>query len=345
MTVWLVGSYGNGNVGDDMLGHLALAAATSSAIDDVRVFAGELWPFGEAVSQRRGVVARSIRKGDRVLIAGGGLLNDQFGNLFLKYFAWVCFLARLRGAQVHIVGVGVEQLETRSARMLARVVFGLSRTIAVRDRHSLAVASTVTKRAIHGVDLGWSAALKFNSSVHNRGSYVVVTVAVETDDKRSSRFGTLRRTIIHLLEHSAFDIVLLPMQIGDEPALNDVGFLKELRESLASERVSLAPLGTYIDAYDLLQCANLVIGYRLHASVLGAIAGTPVIAISRSPKVSEALEGISGVIVVPELGADDDLDRVLEAIRQLPAIRDDVSPRINQLANEAFAGIRRAALG
>ena len=306
-TVWILGAYGNGNIGDDMLGDLVRRTLERHGLE-AETFAGDFFPFPRTSAHGRKAIFRRVKRGDVLLIAGGGLLNDHFGLGFLKLFASVVLVCRLRGAKVIFSGIGVEGFRTWKGRLLARLAVTGANAVSVRDRPSAIHVADVGGKAAVIPDLGWLARTHLPNAVATGGrNAVVFSVAIENESKRVEREATVREAASRVLQETNHDVILVAMQSSQVAALDDEVSLERIRTSLSSERVSLFRPTHYVDLYPVLQGASVVAGYRLHAAVLAVVAGCRVVAVSRSHKVREALAGLPQCRILDEDDSDGDL--------------------------------------
>lgn len=287
--VWLMGAYGNGNVGDDMLGDVSRRSLQSAGFKP-KLFAGEFFPFYRDSDHGRRAIVSALQRRDLLLIAGGGLLNDHFGYGFLKLFASLAVVLRLKGVKFSFVGIGVEGFSTKLGAVLARVALDLASSVSVRDLPSKKNIEEIGGRADSIPDLGWLARRHLPvASSHGLRDIVVLSIAVENEAMRHRREAIVKSAVAEVLNRTDKDVVLVAMQTSTVPALDDFGSLESIRAGLESERVTVISPASYVDLYPVLQRASVVAGFRLHAAVLGAVAGCRVVAVSRSHKVREAL--------------------------------------------------------
>ena len=119
--IFLVGYYGFGNAGDELILRAALADLRAAAPDlTVRVLshdpaATEREHGVTAVSRNRpGLVLAAVREADLVLVGGGGLLQDATGAGTVPYYAGLAWAARTVGRGVAGYALGVGPLRRRA---------------------------------------------------------------------------------------------------------------------------------------------------------------------------------------------------------------------------------------
>lgn len=347
--VWLMGAYGNGNLGDDMLGDLARRSLESTD-HGAKVFAGDYFPFQRDASHARRSIMSKVRRGDRLLIAGGGLLNDHFGHGFLKVFASLAIVLRLKGAEHSFIGIGVEGFSTRLGALLAGLAIGLAKSVSVRDFSSRRNVESIGGRAYTVPDLGWLARrhLPLSDPQSDRRS-VVFSIAIEKESMRDSRERLIKNAAEKVLSETNNDVVLLAMQTSSVAELDDYTSLDSIKEKLNSDRVSVVRPAHYRELYPILQDAKVVAGFRLHAGVLGAVAGSHVVAISRSHKVREALSALPQCTVIDESETSNEdqlsFEAAVVAACSLPAVENEHLAILDEYCSLAEADLIQRGVG
>jgi polysaccharide pyruvyl transferase WcaK-like protein len=239
------------------------------------------------------------------MVAGGGLLNDHFGLGFLKLFASIAIAVRLRGARFAFSGIGVEGFRSLAGRALGRVSVLLADSVSVRDSPSAKNVVALGAKPVTVPDLGWLARRHLPPTVRPEDrTLVAFSIAVEHESKRRDREEIIRVAANEVLLKTTKDVVLVAMQSSSVPALDDSISLERISQSLGSERVSIVRPESYRDLYPVLQEASVVAGFRLHAAVLGVVAGCRIVSVSRSHKVKEALLNLPQCVVIDESELD-----------------------------------------
>ena len=149
--VFLIGYYGRGNFGDDLMRLCLLAplrnrglrvVSVDGSIDDGIARRGGY----SAVPQKLKWLWCAVRRSEWVVLGGGTHVHDDFipgrigAALLTLTKLWVgMLLARRVGARVAAVSVGVGPLTTAFGRLIGRAIFKQVAFVAVRDRQSRSV--------------------------------------------------------------------------------------------------------------------------------------------------------------------------------------------------------------
>jgi polysaccharide pyruvyl transferase WcaK-like protein len=302
--VILVGGYGAGNRGDDLLGS-KLQQFLRGRGHAVTLAAGGHYPFDECIPMSRPRLLRLVQSGDLVVLGGGGLINDQIGLSYLRYFCSLALGVRLKGGRVATVGLGIEPLVSRTGKYLARLLLSLCDVVGVRDRASASRAQQFGARRVEcGVDIGWLSSgsiprvSRRSSPSHLR---VAVTIAGEQHSQARKRVEVLSSFLGVLKQDVAqLSVVFLAMQTHSEELEDDEHWLRLISARNPDVECTVVKPNSYLDAAEALSTCDVAVGYRLHGLLLSYMLGLPVIAISRSSKVSETFRDAPGAFVYSE---------------------------------------------
>lgn len=315
-----VGFQGFDNIGDEAIltGIEAVLAGTRARV--TTVFSGPrpegiaAFPAARRVVTRRhlpGLSAlRILRRTDLLILAGGGIFNDHWTAVIPRYLAWV-LAARLAGARVAWVGVGVGPIRRRGLRWLARLAARASTLVLVRDSASAGLlGSPPGVRIIPDPSL-------FNSppaSAPQRGELgVIVRAPMSTDSLHSNELIKAITTAAVAADARGSRTVILTMAGETDRTFADATIGALERAGLHDVgRGALGPTPTA--ALEHLAGMSGLITVRLHGLLLGALAGVPTVPIAYDDKVHAAADRLDiGDIVVPLAGVlDADLIERLE---------------------------------
>ncbi|MGH8249525.1 MAG: polysaccharide pyruvyl transferase family protein [Steroidobacteraceae bacterium] len=261
-----------------------------------------------------GSLARCALRADRILVAGGGLFQDDDSRAKMPY--WAARLALLRMLNSRIVGhsIGAGPLSHRESRVSARIACMAMKRVTVRDRFARDTLAPCTSRAIEIVpDPAFmlepappQAAISFLERLewqpdrpiivatvrrwfHARGSFVPNAVKLNAGfalPRNEARFEALLDAVGHCLVHVArkldAGILLLPgYNVAHEA--DDVA-CEALMRRLADVPARLARIpdpGLY---KAVLGRASLIVASRMHPLVMGAGMGVPIVGLSYNPK-------------------------------------------------------------
>lgn len=257
--IGLVGWYGYGNVGDDLILRVLRAALAPTAVFSTR--AGEA--DGTAVLHVDALPAASTEL-DLVIVGGGGLLNDR----------WI---AKLDLAQVAcpyaFLAVGIPHVKWLTG--MEKVVAG-ARFVTLRDH--LALETFLT--AYPGVQAFWLPDPTFvlaKRRVRRRMTIVLIPRVIprawlRDDDPEDSeqRQIACMQSIVDRFSHRA-DVVALGFEESDRPVL---------------ARLTCPGHIVGVDAaIDAIARASAVVTSRLHGGIIAATQGTPAALIDYQDKI------------------------------------------------------------
>ncbi len=337
-----VGFQGFGNVGDEAILTGIEALLSDSNVRVATVFSGPIrasvsaFPRAARIVCRRHIptmrALRELRRIDLLLLTGGGIFNDHWVGVIPRYFAWT-LAARLAGARVAWIGVGVGPIRRRALRWLTRIGARLAHLVTVRDPTSAGLLGGVGAIVVPDPSV-------FNQPPdHRRGSGVGIIVRgpLAADTFLESRLleavvGTLR-----VLEATGRPSVVLTMA-----GRADGVFAERLRAAAVDagltapviEELGPAPA----DALARLSALSGVITVRLHGMLLGALAGVPIVPIAYDMKVRAAAEqlGLGDLVVaLRDVSAALLLDRLEEAASDRR--RTEVGRRLEIMRNQREA--------
>ena len=295
-----VGFQGFGNLGDEAVLTGIEALLDRPGVKVTTVFSGPrpetiaAFPAARRIVEPRHLpglrALRALRDVDLLLIAGGGLFNDHWVGVVPRYTAWV-LAARIAGARVAWVGVGVGPIRRRSLRWLARLAARASQLVLVRDAESLALLGSAGRSR-----------LMPDPAVFNRppartdgaGLALVVRAPVAADAALTPR---LLQALAAAAAGAEGPTIVFTMA-GEA----DRAFTEVLRAELEAAGVMVAdaePLGRPQQALARLAGVSAVVTVRLHGLLLAALAGVPAVPIAYDAKVRVAAErlGVPDVLV------------------------------------------------
>ena len=305
----LIGAAGHGNLGDDFIAHAA-HSHISQFYPDAIVLAGSRNRLTVPTkSQSR--LKFLLSDYDKVIIGGGGLFNDHWSLRYLRYFASVATAQRARGGQLHIAGVGVEPIKTRTGAGLLRLILRLSHTISLRDQASVEICEDLLPRRAFelGEDLAWL--YRPNVTTASAES-LVVTFAGEQAAQSLQRSQMLEQALSksHLARFSSLEF--LAMQRQDDNLHDDAMELNKLSAVLGYGKVT-CPL-EFAGAMSAISRAKMLVGFRLHAGVMAALLGVPTIMVARSNKVNWTLRDLPGVVILNSQADAWDFNSAIETL-------------------------------
>lgn len=297
-----IGYQGNWNVGDEAILAGIESLLAESGLDVVAVFAG-LGPVAAFPQARRVVlrrllpsarVLRELRAVDWLVLAGGGLINDYWLRAIPRYLGWI-IAARLAGAHVVWIGVGVGPVRRRSMRLLVKLAAALSDLVMVRDAESRSiVGATALRRRVHVIPDPAFFLPAYQHEGPRSGTALVVRPPAPTDVAGSEELVRgLCGVAVGLIDERREHVTLVTMGGREDQGLAgqaDASLVSRVRSVVLAERpaadirvVELGPDPS--EAMSMFATHSLVISMRLHGLILGSLAGTPCLPIAYDPKV------------------------------------------------------------
>ncbi|MBR0248693.1 MAG: polysaccharide pyruvyl transferase CsaB [Synergistaceae bacterium] len=298
----LLGYYGFGNLGDELLLEACINILNECGIErnrvvvlsndpdrtarEFRVDAVNRWSLREIV--------RTFRESERLIFGGGGIFQDSSSVKSCAWYWGITRLARAVGVKVYAVGQSVGPLTSGISRIFAGDALRHCGGIHVRDEKSLRLAESLgCKNVVKGSDLVLT--LK-PENVTSRGERMLVNLRPYPEMERYAEI---------LRPHIDSDALGVAMSPEDEEALVRLGLHEIVR------------VGNFREASELWSSAKCAVGMRLHFGVLSRIFRTPLVMMPYDVKVSE-FAGQSGVPCV----AGEWIDPVMP--REIPESVDDV---------------------
>lgn len=304
MKVVLLGYYGYGNLGDDLMMQAASGVlAASSNIAQMIVFVDSqstLVPLPSPkiiYSKLNGFfgklrLAKEILFANRVIWGGGTCLyagpdGELSGLRFLSKVSRYCKFVQ---KPIHFCGIGIGFVPLGDASRLVSEIIADSGSLVFRDEASLARALELgadPSIVSLGGDIFFMAQRQDPRSRHDGVIRKISFSGVEEYSKKSELVKFYSEVMKEWILELGVEILFLPMHQGSN---SDNG----LHEAIAS----YLPIGSYslLNYMDPLECSNLMqqadfhVGMRLHSLALADCLGIPNIAIEYSTKVAQYVE-------------------------------------------------------
>jgi polysaccharide pyruvyl transferase CsaB len=330
--VALHGFYGAANVGDD-----AILDATAEAILEAGATPWVLAWNGKEVGKQTGFPAATARSlgplrgsyhlaSSRAFLLGGGGIIRDYGDSPTSLGRWMDWIERAIDIGIPSMtwSVGVEEVRYPESK---------ERLLSVLDR-----LDAVTLRDIDSarrlVDLGFGGSMyvtadpvvpyarRFRMEGTTERARPTVTVCPRVWNQRGrwvedpAMFDRLLASLAIVLDQLASEkqahIRFVPLRTrkGDDDREIAGQIMAHMKTADASIALKADP--TLRDVAEAIRQSDLVIAMRLHATIIGATLGIPVLALSYTPKVAGFMEMIDQPTLsldVAGLDPDDMLDR------------------------------------
>lgn len=388
--VLIVGWYGYGNAGDEAI-LASMVEDLHAEIPGVRisVLSGEPeytrtihqlpaaphlpyhWSDVKASLSSGKILAtlQAIAKADLVILGGGGFLSDWQPEAIPTWLLRT-LVAKMLCGKVMLYAVGAGPITTTRGKLYTQLLINLTNVVTVRDQASLEWlrASGVRRPIKVAADpaIGWRGGEKVPPPIPRPGRpgqpVVAISVAPLFHNMRlwpgkGHRFDQYRNDLVELTRR-------LVSQLGAHVTFTcmhpsyDAPFCREVLERAdVGQSASLMAIDglTPAQTQAYLAQTDIVIGLRLHALILAASMGVPVVAIPYHHKVKQFME----MIGLPELTSpgigdghnwiDTDLqldhlwDSISQAWKRREQIRDHLLTTTQCLRQRARVSARIAA--
>ncbi|HSX01874.1 MAG TPA: polysaccharide pyruvyl transferase family protein [Candidatus Saccharimonadia bacterium] len=304
--VLLLGSYGRGNIGDDVFliaatkllaGYeIAINAATDGSLpaevqDKVLVLRTE-----DSSDWRQ--KAKVLLQAKAIIYGGGDLWVELFGDKRPRQALWKMFLlnlaARMLGKKVLYIGCGAGKLEGFSLT-LARLSAHLAHGIILRDEVTREVLALKDVLVLPDLTITLCSEAPKPAPLPLRHPIKLVISLLYYIPEPERNFEPYIQRIADCLNQldsrNRFEITLLPMLTARNTPHNDIWASERLMERLApGHQVKIAAPTSVGHCQQILSDADIIIGSRLHANILATWAAKPCIGVAYRPKVARFFE-------------------------------------------------------
>ena len=299
--VALLGYYGFGNLGDDLLLEAFLGLLREAGVPEDRVIV-----FSSKPSETRS--GRSVQSADRwspaslwttlrrsktLLYGGGGLFQDATSVRSAVYYASVAHLARAAGCAPWSFGQSFGPFRTRAGAALSRSAVRRMRFRGVRDLRSLEILKKWGLSGVRTPDAVFSLAPE-EARGEKRDGVLLVNLRPWPGDLTVRAAAEARR----LSEDAGIPLVGVAMSAGDE------ALLRSLRADGALPCADILRPAEMQDAERLWSNAAGSFGMRLHFCILSALFGVSCTAVPYDPKVAGFAQDM-GMRCFPEMRTDE----------------------------------------
>ena len=315
MKILLMGYYGVGNLGDEMMlfclrewltgqgASITVLCAKPEevhrryglpAVEDVPLLGERSWKhaWGRGVALR---VLRAIAMHDALAIGGGDLIRDDRGWRQFLTVIEKAVVARLLGKEIYLLNIGLGTPCTWYGRMLLGWVLRRAKRIIVRDQRSIEVCQALGAgaTAVYAPDI----VFRLPAMVEKRPPpinepYALVCLRGTANvfhryELTEARLRTLSAGLDALVERHGLRIVFLPFHVssaGEDESLhrriahrmwNQAAFVMPDADS------NLSNIGSWFAG------CRCVLAMRLHAAVLATAYGKPCLLMPYDQKVIE----------------------------------------------------------
>ncbi|GAW93127.1 polysaccharide pyruvyl transferase CsaB [Calderihabitans maritimus] len=240
-------------------------------------------------------VIRAVSRADLVLSGGGSLLQDVTGIKSLLYYLGVIAVARLLGKRVMIYAQGIGPINTLPGKWLTRLAVNRVDLITVRDEESglflkqLGVTRPsikVTADPVLGLDSDRIQSVSFAGLFPNlmeKGAPLAGISVRKWKGWEEARLIFAR--VGDRLVERGWKVIFLPMHFPE-----DLNACRETASLMKEDSAILEQQPSVETLLGIMQGMDLVIGMRLHALILAAVARVPIIGVSYDPKIDSFIK-------------------------------------------------------
>jgi polysaccharide pyruvyl transferase CsaB len=273
---------------------------------------------------------------------GGNLIQDETSTRSLWFYLLTLWLAKKCGCKVVLIGCGIGGLrKPGNRRLTARLMASCVDGIALREADSLHELQTLGLSDVHAV-LAADPALALLPADADAADSYLLTQGVSPDGaylclalRPWPGFEAQLPDFAAFCEASYLKHGLMPVFLAIEPQ-RDIEPARAVAARLSCPHHILAPIGDPALAAAVLGKMRAVAAMRLHALVLTAGSGVPLIGISYGEKVTAFLDAM-GCETCVQLGK---ADRNTLAAMLDTALNEDAAARMKRAAE-----LKQAAAG
>jgi polysaccharide pyruvyl transferase CsaB len=303
--VLISGYYGYDNLGDELI--LKAIIENLRAIDpglDITVISRNPWrtvnlhPSVEAVSRRDVFgIFKALRQCQLFISGGGGLLQDTTGQgSVLYYLGWGIIAKKIFGKKVMLYAQGIGPLHRSLSRSLVSAWIGKMDLITLREEKSLQilrelqVPETMIKVTADPV-LGLTPK---NSGYVSAKHPLCIGVVLRQDKDKLQAVRRWCEILNNVKNTYNARILLLPFQ---DP--HDVKLSRAIKETM-KDKVDIKYWDSLGDIFTFYEDVDILVSMRLHALILAAVYGKPMLGINYDPKLDNFLRLFSQQAVTRE---------------------------------------------
>lgn len=292
MRIVIVGYYGMGNIGDDlMLRSLLMHLCSNDSIKTVTVFCNNNYfqPHPKTrfiASSLTGKCKKFIAlyQADLVCWGGGTCIFEHADNYGLYRLRRFQKLSARLNTPFAFLGIGIGTITSHEIKNVAREILTSARFVSFRDDDSLFVARNVLGYSKAGMECGDLASLGWRKTAEQRREG-----GRQGEISFSGVFGQTAEVAEHWGKQLAHLVTELGVQVNFLPAhtreTDDNQFHQQVAAYLKSGTFTIHTHATPFEFIQLLGQMDFHIGMRLHSVIIADILGVPNIAVEYSPKV------------------------------------------------------------
>lgn len=313
----LLGSYGQSNLGDDLLMWNYLELLNKRGFTEIYVNANTVelipTPVKEAYPDLRIIntyktsaleYMRLIKKVDCIVYGGGTLYKELYSSTGRSPYSVIIrmmgfnLLAKLFATKLYHLNIGIGSLKTGIGKLISKVALESATLTIFRDQQSydfakntLRISKKKIKKSTDGLFMNhiWEepwrgASLKFNPKKYKNVIGINVLSDIPDWIDRDRYIATMRRFVTELLDQNNY-VIFMPFQHAFNPR-SDLTFTKEIFGDILKGRKNYTLLSEVpidlVSSY--MQQCDLFVGMRFHSLLLATVNRVPFVAVAYDTK-------------------------------------------------------------
>lgn len=331
----IVGYYGKGNFGDQLMVEQLVASLPDS---EITIIAYKETPFilpGVNIvlnnKKKNGLlflynILKNFYRCDVVIWGGGTCFYDNVYNGLKHLYGLtkIYLLTRIFRKKMIFLGVGIGEIIHRRNKLIVKHILKNSELVTVRDLKSLDyISNNLIRGNIHRTeDLAYLCNYPLLDVPHI--SDKIIFCGLSYNDKPGYDDNIIALNLARILDNlieAGYLIDMVPMHLGN--SYDDVAFNKMVYEYMKHKEkcrlVCISPLQQVTETMQVLAAATAVVSMRLHGLIAGLILGKVVCAISDSKKIHSFMLEIglkADLLSINELATDDATSLILNSVRK-----------------------------
>ncbi len=254
--VVVVGYYGYGNMGDEMLFEVAREILKDMGFEITALYpkSGDMGDVKLIGRYDLFSLIRELSRSKALIFGGGGIFQDETSVRSMVYYTFVAKLAHFMGKRVILFGNGVGPLKSRMSRLLFKWVVLSNKTVVFpRDPISERYIRTLKKKVYPGTDLAVLYLERFKANGERGRKAVIVPKKLGDWDE-----------IAEFLTSEGYEVVFLAVS----PKESEI-----VRKYLGRYKVKEG------DPINVITNSQLVLSERFHPCLVAAFFGIPFVSI------------------------------------------------------------------
>ncbi|HEU5122241.1 MAG TPA: polysaccharide pyruvyl transferase family protein [Candidatus Saccharimonadales bacterium] len=365
--VLLLGSYGQSNLGDDLLMWNYLELLREKGYEEIYVNANTVelipQPVKKAYPELRVVntyktslleYIRLIKKVDCVVYGGGTLYKELYTSTGRSPYSVIVrlmafnILTRLLGTKLYHLNIGIGSLKTRMGRLISKLALGAATLTIFRDetsyqfaKNTLGVSTHKIKKSVDGLFLNhiwerpWHQA-KLQIDRRKNKQVIGINVLSDIPDwiNREQYLSTIKRFVGTLLDQG-YHVIFIPFQYAFNPR-SDLIFMRETFKDTLKGRSNYTLLNEVpIDLVgSYLRHCDLFVGMRFHSLLLGTVNRVPYVAVAYDTKCWRFVEETNYryAIELEKL----QVDKLLKLCQKAIASQDKIKRQLDDISKQSY---------